>query len=84
MEDKNFKRMIQEVILEELEKGNPKLVKLMQEHEKRYTGEITEDVKEFINESVDVLMEYLSIEKKVIVKNPKEESEIEKMRRLMG
>ena len=81
MEDKDLKRKIQEVVLEELEKKNPKLVKLVQEHEKRYDDEINEDVESFINESIDLLMEYLSIEKKII---KSEESELEKMRRLIG
>ena len=76
MTNDELKKAIAEIVLEELKNENSKLVKLMQEHEKRYGSEINEN---FIEDQVNVLLEYLCIEKKA----PVEESELERMRRLI-
>ncbi len=67
MENKEFKQLIAEAVLEELNNKNSVVAKLMLHRERRLDKTVTENIDEFIAETVDVLMEHLHLEKKDVV-----------------
>ena len=79
---KDLKKTIAEIVLEELEKKNEKLIELMKNYEDRL--ELDESDKEnFVEETTKVLKEHLGLHDDTESEPTKAETELERMRRLI-
>jgi len=81
MNTHEIQKAVAEVVLENLQNKDSKLAKLMHARERRADKCVTENVNEFIDETINILMEHLHIEKEEVISNI--DKEYEHMRRLI-
>jgi len=82
MTNNEMKKIVAETLLAQLNDPDSQIGKLMLSRERRVDKSVTEDLTYYLEETIDVLMEHLHLEKKEAVSIISEEDN--RMRRMIG